>query len=177
MLGKQPHTARKTDRNDYETDPILYGKLCDTFHFDCDVAASDDNHLCPTYFTEQNSALGQTWGLRNYCNPPFNMKEEFLGEAIENRNLYQHSVFMLPNNCRETDWWKNYALQADLIINLSPRVQFLIDGKRPQRFDKKKQKWVDSGAGFPCCCPVFYPRIEGVEYGVPKEVYWNWKEK
>lgn len=186
-MNKQPHVTRLKsdpgyDRDEYETPPEPFKKLDECFKFEFDAAASSDNTLCSKYFSKDGEdALysGERWqiGKSIFCNPPFSKKDAFLELATVYRNCNVVTVFVLPNNARSTDWWNEYiTLHADMVINLVPRVQYLIDGKRPQRFDKKIKKWVDSGVAFDSCVVVYYPRIYGIEYGLPKEVYWNWKE-
>jgi len=188
-MTKQPHVTRlKTDpgydRDEYETPPELFNKLDKIFKFDLDVASNYMNSLCSESFIKDSSdgdALDDDlWDcgrhLSIFCNPPFSNKEEFLKRGVASRNYNTVIVFLLPNNARSTDYWCTYVLQADLIINLTPRVQYLIKGERPQRFDKKTQKWIDSGVAFDSCVVVYYPRIKEINYGLPKEVYWQWKE-
>lgn len=157
------HISRVTNRDDYCTPPDLFAKLDKVFQFVFDVAATKENALT-SYFLE--SSLEAEWcGIGPlWCNPPFSNKEAFLKKGVESRNyIINGIVFLVPNNARSTSWWRNYALQADLIINLTPRVNYFIDGKEVK------------GVAFDSCLLVYYPRIEGVDYGLPKEVYWNWK--
>ena len=169
-MGKQPHTARTTDKDYYETPPALFAQLNHVYRFTLDAAASDENHLCKRYFTEENSALENKWTGSVWCNPPFSIKELFLGYAISQRQHCNQIVFLLPGNCRETGWWNTWARQADEIVNLSPRINFLIDGKPPVN----ERTGRPSGAGFPCCLLVFRPRIPGAQYGEPREIYYKW---
>ena len=49
----------------------LFNKLNDEFNFTLDVAASDKNHLCDNYITEEIDGLVSDWGESNWCNPPY----------------------------------------------------------------------------------------------------------
>ncbi len=173
-MTKQPHVTRLKsdpgyDRDDYETPPELFKLLDESFKFGFDAAASSDNALCPVYFSQKGEGAllsGERWQLGKsiFCNPPFSKKDAFLEVAITYRNCNVVTVFILPNNARSTEWWRTYGLQADLIINLSPRVNYCING-----IEKK-------GVAFDSCVAVYYPRIWDIDYGLPKEVYWQWKE-
>ena len=174
----KPHISRTTTRDDYETPVELFARVSEVFGFDWDLAASDSNHLCPNYYTEQRSFLENfsyvPRGASCWCNPPFSLKDEFLKAILELRKWARHVVFICPNNARETDWWREFVWeQGDEIISLSPRAQFLLDGKRPMRTDAKG-KTVESGAGFSCCLIVYRPRIPGAIYGPPRELIWQW---
>lgn len=175
-MAKQPHVTRLTsdpgyDRDDYETPPELFKKLDDCFRFDLDAAASVSNAYCSEYWSkggEPDALEGDDWdcvrALSIFCNPPFSKKEEFLKRGIASRNDNYVTVFLLPNNARSTKWWNDYIVHADLLINLTPRVNYCINA-----IEKK-------GVAFDSCAVVYYPRIKGIRYGLPKEVYWNWKE-
>lgn len=167
----QVHSGRTTKKDNYETPPELFSAINRVFRFSVDAAASEENHLCRNYFTEERSALEIQWTDRVWCNPPFSMKETFLEHGIGFRNNCEVIVFLLPGNSRETQWWRRYARQADQIINLSPRVNFNLSGESP----KNERTGRSSGAGFPCCLLVFFPRLKA-EYPEPSEIYWRWKD-
>ena len=51
-----------SDRDDWETPRELFD-MCDAiWHFDLDVASSDDNALCEKHFTKDDNALDMDWG-------------------------------------------------------------------------------------------------------------------
>lgn len=163
----KPHIARTTKRDDYCTPLALFNKIDAVFRFGWDAAASAENKLCERYFSERDaSALESAWNTNTavWCNPPFGNKEPFLEKAIAFRNLNRAVVFLLPNNARESLWWRDLVWRhADEIVTLTPRVNFEIDGK-PAR-----------GVAFGSCLAIYYPRIPGCEYGPPRESVWRWK--
>jgi phage N-6-adenine-methyltransferase len=119
----------------WETPPDVFQTISDAFGgFDLDVAASDTNHLCDHYFTEQNSALAQEWLCRQWwCNPPFSLKEEFLRKAIEQLALGHQGVMLLPSS-QEAGWFRQYITHPRRKRATWPgRIQFLINGERPKR--------------------------------------------
>jgi len=65
-----------TGKDDWETPQWLYDKLNEKYHFNLDVAASENNHKCANYFTEKDNALIQDWyGFGAvFCNPPYSKK-------------------------------------------------------------------------------------------------------
>lgn len=52
--------------DDWSTPQDFFEELDREFHFDLDVAASENNHKCSRYFTIQNDGLTQNWGGVEY---------------------------------------------------------------------------------------------------------------
>lgn len=58
--------------NEWATPPELFSKLDAEFGFTLDPCATDDNHKCPKYYTQEDDGLRQNWGgERVFCNPPY----------------------------------------------------------------------------------------------------------
>lgn len=161
------HVGRVTDRDDYQTPDELYLPTHRFYQFDVDCAASEELTKCPIYYSAENSFLtcdpGELSLKRCWLNPPFSKKEEFLARVVELRNIASIFVCLLPNNARETNWWTYVWLHADEIIDLAPRVNYLLDGKR-----------LKHGVPFSSCLAVFRPRLEAL-YGFPREILWRWE--
>lgn len=164
------NTRTENSKDNWETPPELYSILYRFFGFNLDVAADSKNTKCPNYLKD---ALTDSWRVpgrttsRIWCNPPFSIKERFLMRALEFRQHTEYIVFILPNNSRETKWWNTLVVPfADQVINLIGRVNF-IDRQHP---DKKQ-------CNFPTCLVVYRPRLLTIEYGVPQELYWDWKNE
>ena len=51
--------------NEWETPKNLFDELNSVFKFTLDAAATDENHKCDKYFTQENDALIQSWGGYN----------------------------------------------------------------------------------------------------------------
>ena len=65
-----------SDKNFWETPQKLFDELDAEFHFTLDAAASDENHKCARYFTQNDDGLRQNWeGETVFCNPPSGSKE------------------------------------------------------------------------------------------------------
>lgn len=52
--------------DEYETPQNIYDDLNAEFHFTLDPCATDMNHKCPKYFTEEEDGLRLNWGA-NEC--------------------------------------------------------------------------------------------------------------
>ena len=161
--SKQPHVARITARDDYETPPRLFNALDAVYDFEVDAAAEEKNALCDAWFAD---ALAADWSIykRIWCNPPFSNKEAFLQHALKFRNKTAWIVFLLPNNSRETKWWRSLVTtQADYVISLVPRVNYFLDGREIK------------GVPFSSCLAIYYPRLKSIYYGNAQELTWEWK--
>lgn len=50
----------------------LFSALDEEFHFTLDAAASDKNHKCEKYYTEETDGLAHSWrGEIVFLNPPY----------------------------------------------------------------------------------------------------------
>ena len=155
-------------KDNWETPLELFNPLNALYDFNIDAAATKENSLCIDYLKD---AFTEDWDLglthrRVWCNPPFSQKVEFLERMLCYIQVLDYSFFLLPNNSRETFWWNEFVVPyADLIINLVGRVNFCYKGKPSKQ------------CNFPSCLAVFRPRLLASRYGVPREIYWNWKEE
>lgn len=81
MTHPRNEDAPRTPKDEQRTPPSLFKKLDDRFHFELDAAATDQNALCPLYFTKEIDALARPWpAVPIYCNPPYSdgFVEKFL---------------------------------------------------------------------------------------------------
>lgn len=61
-----------TGKTEWATPQDFFDKLNEEFHFDLDPCATDENHKCDTYFTQEQDGLKQDWeGYTVFCNPPY----------------------------------------------------------------------------------------------------------
>ena len=169
MNESSTHVGRVTTRDDYETPEELWKPIQDFYQLTIDCAASVSLSKFPIYYSEENSFLTcdgrELLGQRCWLNPPFSLKEKFLARVVEVRNIASLFVCIVPNNARETDWWREQVWpHADEIISLSPRVNYFLDGKEVK------------GVPYPSCLVIYRPRLNAV-YGAPREICWRWKEE
>lgn len=121
----------------------LFKELDQEFHFTLDPCSTDENHLCPTYFTAQQDGLAQDWGTHTvYCNPPYGREiHQWVRKCAEHRGL---AVMLIPART-DTTWFHSY-------IYKNPRVEI--------RFLKGRLHFNDSKhpAPFPSMIVVFRPK-------------------
>lgn len=53
---------KSSKSNEWTTPKDFYDKLNDEFHFDLDVASTDENALCDRHYTIEDDGLKQEWG-------------------------------------------------------------------------------------------------------------------
>ena len=94
------------------TPQAFFDKLNEEFHFDVDVAASQDNAKCETYFGPggvAEDALEADWGgLTCFLNPPYSVAGAFVKKAREEADLGAVVVMLLPVRS-DTKWWHGYV--------------------------------------------------------------------
>lgn len=69
--------------DNWSTPDPLYNQFNDEFHFNLDACASDWNHKCANYYTEQDNALTKDWEGVVWMNPPFSKCGIWVRKAYE----------------------------------------------------------------------------------------------
>lgn len=154
--------AHTTSNNQNWETPKAFFRLVEKilgWKFTLDIAASDKNHLCKKYYTEENNAfMNLPWvppkvpnnNQAVWCNPPYGDKKypvrEWVLEAWmqEIEHSTQNIAFLLPMNKMDQEWFHAILPHAWIGI-VRGRIQFTIDGKPGKRLDKKTGKMVSSG--------------------------------
>jgi phage N-6-adenine-methyltransferase len=70
-----------TERDNLGTDPALFAKLNERFHFTLDVAATPENAKCEDFYTAEDDGLSLIWHGRVWCNPPYSQIREWVWKA------------------------------------------------------------------------------------------------
>lgn len=78
----------KSENQNWETPDALFNKLDAYYHFDIDVCASDSNHKCTKYWTEEDDCFTKTWEGTCWMNPPYGRGiGKFMRYALEQSRL------------------------------------------------------------------------------------------
>jgi phage N-6-adenine-methyltransferase len=97
--------ARIYDIDDRETTAEDFGVLDARFGFSIDVAASDENHKLPRYFTAQDDGLAHPWAAeRVWCNPPFSNLAPWIKKAWEETGAPLIVMLIPANRCEQSFW-------------------------------------------------------------------------
>lgn len=91
-----------------------------------DVAASEINAVCSTYYTAENDGLlpRNSWATNGaaWCNPPFSMFGKFAKKASE--TALSGPLVMLATASISTNWWQKYVHEKAAVIPI-PRIKFM----------------------------------------------------
>jgi phage N-6-adenine-methyltransferase len=158
--------------DNWRTPPELFKVLDNEFHFDVDVAASDENHLCPYYITQEMDALTTPWGFgvaqphdcAAFCNPPYTLIGPFVKRAYEQSQEQKITCVVLIPTYSDPRYWRDYVCKAHEIRHLVGRLRFIDeDGMKRQ------------SARFPSSVVIF-KWIKGATYGYSPHTWtWDWR--
>jgi phage N-6-adenine-methyltransferase len=125
-----------SSKQNWRTPPALFKWVEDylDIRFTLDVAADDENHLCPLYMTKEHSALEQSWGhdslgnrMNVWCNPPYNLVKEFCSKAVEEveSNNVDVAILLIPART-DTKWFHDIILpNASNVWFIKGRINFI----------------------------------------------------
>ncbi|NIX55333.1 MAG: hypothetical protein GWN14_05220 [candidate division Zixibacteria bacterium] len=148
----------KSESSLWETDPLVFARLsvmCGGF--EVDAAASDENHLCDEYYTEEHDALSFQWpNKRIYCNLPWgrgvhsNVGDWLrVGHTAAKRGA-PVVCFHVPVKS-DQPWWHEWASKGHILF-VRGRLIFYIDGK--PKLDKMGNV---CSATFPSAFVIYQP--------------------
>jgi hypothetical protein len=77
--------------------------------WDMDVAADEESHWAPLWYSVLVNGLRQPWSGRVWCNPPYSEIEPWVRKANYEVLSGNASVvaMLLPCNRTEQEWWQN----------------------------------------------------------------------
>ncbi len=89
------------------TPPAIFEPLRERFGFTIDVAASQSNAKCGTYFDRETDGLAQSWAAHAvWCNPPYSDIAPWVAKAWDEFEATRTIVMLLPANRTEQRWWQ-----------------------------------------------------------------------
>ena len=157
----------------FEDATELYGRK-----FECDVAAEPLTAKCRKYFTSPDildslifdrwntavllnhaesvlgnvcvglDALNLNWPEHWFCNPPFDLKAQFLHHAKQMQAKGRSGMMLLPYE-RQTEWWRKGVGKGCIIYEPCGRYNFL------ERDGVTKKSGVNFGSAM-VCFPTFH---------------------
>ena len=161
-MAKHADPTLSSDKQDWQTPPEFFSILHRHWKFDIDLAARADNALLPCYFSDLEpgrDALTNSWaGVRGFCNPPYgSMAGKFVAKAAQEQHRLEYAVLLVAARL-DTQWWWDYALQAEEIRFLKNRITFV---------------GAPNNATFPNALLIFRPHFRSF----PIIRWWQWRNR
>lgn len=128
----EPRQQPGRSRQDYGTPPELLEAVKERFRieqFDCDLAASKANAVCPHYLSVMDDALsGITWKRGtgyNWLNPPFASIEGWVSKAWMQLCACEAKTLVLIPAAVGSNWWRDWVHNKARVRFLNPRLTFV----------------------------------------------------
>ena len=128
MRGYNGSTTTESVRDLWQTPKFIFDYYNNRFNFGCDLAASDSNHLCDTYFTESDSAFDShrdSFGGAVYTNPPYSDTASWVELCIDISNQSLVPVVMLIPADTSVKWFKLAFDNCSECHFISGRLSFI----------------------------------------------------
>ena len=112
----------------WETPQDLFDELNNHFDFTLDAAATDENHKCNRYYTEQNSGLTQPWDGRVFLNSPYGrVISQWADKACEEYQMNSNCelIMILCPARTDTRWFQKLMKHARKICFIKGRLKFI----------------------------------------------------
>ncbi|AUR96579.1 DNA N-6-adenine-methyltransferase [Vibrio phage 1.226.O._10N.261.48.E5] len=101
------------------------------FNFTCDVAASCENALCESFYTEEDNSLSQDWFMVNWCNPPYSKIMPWVEKAVSEMSNGNKTVMLIPADT-SVKWFKLAFDNCSECHFISGRLSFVNEAtKKP----------------------------------------------
>lgn len=99
--------------NNWSTPDLLFKQLHEEFQFNLDVCASEWNHKCANYYTEEDNALEKDWPGVFWMNPPYSNCGTWIKKAFEEVEKGSTGVSLIPARV-ETNWFHDYCVPHEI---------------------------------------------------------------
>lgn len=117
----------------------LFDKLNEEFHFSLDAAASDKNHKCKKYYTEETDGLSHSWrGETVFLNPPYGKAIGLWMKKALDENREGATIVALVPSRTSTRWFHDYVYGKAELRFIKGRLKYTDEdgnAKDPAPFD------------------------------------------
>lgn len=160
-------------RQCWRTPDLLWKTMNDIWRFNVDAASDSESYLCTNWFGPDHECepnrdgLSARWDIcgfqtRAYCNPGFSSIAVWLEKAYREVSENIELAVVMSHVQTSAAWWREWAMKANEIYLLSPRVQFV------------PREGVEGNGNNRDNCLIVYRRSPAV-YCSPRIVTWRWK--
>lgn len=137
--GSAGSKKKGAQSNEYQTPLWVFAFLDAIFHFTIDVAATNQNHRCRTWFTKFTNGLSKRWFGRVFLNPPYSDIRAWVAKCAEEAKSGTLIVALLPN-WTGAAWFDDFCADA-VILPVAGRIKFIKDGDAQAIFDSMIVLW------------------------------------
>lgn len=120
-------------KQDYRTPPEFIAAVKRRLHIDnfwIDLAADKDNAVANLFYSEEDSAFDNPWGMYEtagqwaWCNPPYNDIQPWVYQASLEAKLGANIAMLLPASVG-SNYWKEYVEPYAYQSFLNGRLTFI----------------------------------------------------
>lgn len=113
---------------EWETPQDFFDTLDEEFHFNLDVAASNQNAKYRVFISKDS--LKVKWYGNVWLNPPYTRDiDKWIMKAFETAQQGHLVVCLLQGRSSDTKWWHEYVMKASEIRYIKDRLHFGLNGK------------------------------------------------
>lgn len=98
--------------DEWETPAWFFDRMNERFHFDMDVACTEQNAKCAVHFTEKEDGLKQKWKGTVWCNPPYSNITPWVQKAVAEMENGVTTVMLTPART-DVQWFHRYVYKKD----------------------------------------------------------------
>jgi phage N-6-adenine-methyltransferase len=167
-MSKIPVQKPGRSYQDYQTPKEFLEAVKKRLHiaeFIMDLAASPENAIAETYYTEEDDALIQPWALWGsewcFCNPPYADIEPWVAKAVNEAEKGAHVAMLVPASVG-SNWWKMWVEPYAYQSFLNGRLCFI-------------PNWKEQGFKQPPLYPKDCALLLYTSWGFLGHECWSWK--
>ena len=131
------HLAIIKVNDDYGTPLSLFTEACEKYHCTpvVDYFASDTNHVCDKYYTQEQNAFTKSFKENGFINPPYSRKlmPRVMKKAWEEHLEHNIELMILAYSKTDTRWWWNYVENKAEVHFIKGRIKFLDGNGNPTK--------------------------------------------
>lgn len=134
-MPNMPVHNRGRSKQDFSTPPQLLRAVEHRLRigqFVIDLAASEDNKVCPAFYSEDEDSLNSPWRTHygdgdgwGWLNPPYGNIEPWTKKSIVEAKEFGAKIVMLVPSSVGSLWWKKFVAPHAYVVHLSPRITFV----------------------------------------------------
>lgn len=116
-----------SDTDEWATPPSLLRPLADAVGgFDLDpCSGAEEKSIAEETYTAEDDGLTSPWFGTVWCNPPYSDMEAWMRRAVDQSNREETDLILVLAPARtSTQWFHDYAVEADLLAFLEGRLTF-----------------------------------------------------